>query len=272
MPPKQRLMSSMTPTATSSAPASITLDDAQKVAEIAGWKHDRAAHDMLELLYGVQITAAILTRPPDRAINRDLLVMRKQFHSALEASSWAELRAIHSVLVAGYQARHIEGQTVASAAADLLRSDLLGLQRLVSAVDFAIEFTGPRRGPRRVEAIVHILVRELIWTYKRFIGGKFRGVRAAKTFSPGPDFVRAVLALLVPTAKRSHIDRAMRQSNLDQLTAIYGQPHSAAIQTAETEAAKGSQDQQAVTDEPQSLLPTKHLKSSKPGTPTASSG
>ena len=208
-------------------PEPISQVDAQKLANIVGWKHDNAARDMCELLYSVQGTAAILRRPPDRALHRDFQVLRRAFRNALEHSDWIDQREMGSLIIAGYQARHITGQDDASAPANLLKSDLEGLRRLISAIDFALETVKPRRGPPQVDPMIHIMVRELIWTYQRFVRARFRGVRAFKKSSPGPDFVRKAMAFLAPTAKKTQIDRAMRHSNLDLATAMYGPVDSA---------------------------------------------
>ena len=64
-----------------------------------------------------------------------------------------------------------------------------------------------------------------------------RGSRQ-KRASPGPDFVRAAMAWLVPSATRTQIDRAMRLSKTDLLTAMYGLPGSARRRRATKGAAK----------------------------------
>jgi hypothetical protein len=201
--------------------------DMRRLADIVGWKHGRAIQDMCELLYSVQLTAAIFTRPTDKAIHRDLLAVRRAFQRALDLSGCLENESIRWLAVAGYQARHIEAQDEANAAANLLRSDLQGLRRLAAAIDFAIEVRRPKRGRPQIDQMVQVLVDDLIWSYRRFISNRFRGVRATKTRSPGPDFVREVMRLLVPSATKAQVDGAMRRSKVGQSTVIPGAPDSA---------------------------------------------
>jgi hypothetical protein len=222
---KQKKLSSAASAAR--GPETMSQADLRRLADIVDWKHDRAIQDMRELLYSVQVTAAIFTRPTDKAIRQDLLAVRRAFQRALDLSGCLENESIRWLAVADYQARHIDAQDEANAATNLMRSDLEGFRRLAAAIDFAIELKRPKRGRPQIEQKVQVLVDDLIWSYRRFISGNFRGVRATKTRSPGPDFVREVMRLLVPGATKAQVDGAMRRSKLGQSTTIPGAPDSA---------------------------------------------
>jgi hypothetical protein len=200
----------------------------QKLADLVGWKHDRGVQDMRELLSSVQMLAATLKRRPEKAVHMDLLQSRRAFQGALDCCDWLDQRSIKSLILAGYQGRHIAGQVEANAPANLLQSDLGGLERLLSAIDFAIEMLRPRRGRPRIEQMIQVLVDEVVWTYRRFIDIRFRGVRATKTASPGPDFVREAMRLLMPCATKAQVHQAMRRSKTSQITVVGGSVRSAA--------------------------------------------
>ena len=179
---------------------------------------------MLEQLCSVQLTAKILRRPPERAINRDLIVVRDRVQRLRDKSRWLKQESVRWFVLNGYQVQQRAKLLKSGVALKTFKADMRALGRLAKAVDHAIELTKPRRGPGRIDPMIHHVVRELIWTYEHCTGLKFRGVRADKRRGPAAEFVRAAMALLVPTTKRTEIDRAMRLAKQDSLVAVYGAP------------------------------------------------